>query len=49
MRKLFDKSWGIWLLLVVAWNYGWPNVPPLADVVVAVLLSIALTFFKNRK
>ncbi|MEE2954209.1 MAG: hypothetical protein VX347_03460 [Bacteroidota bacterium] len=38
--KLFNKTWFIWLLLVCIWNYGWPNVPPIADVLVAVGLSI---------
>lgn len=29
----------IWLSLIVVWNYGFPDVPPIADVAVAVLLS----------
>jgi putative solute:sodium symporter small subunit len=29
----------IWLSLVVVWNYRFPDVPPIADVAVAVLLS----------
>ena len=29
----------IWLSLIVVWNYGFPDVPPVADVIVAVLLS----------
>jgi len=33
--------WIVWLILVCVWNFGWPSVPPIADVVVAVILSIA--------
>jgi len=29
----------IWLSGVVAWNFGFPSVPPIADVVVAISLS----------
>ena len=36
----FDKIWYAWLILVAIWNYGWPSVPPLADVVVAAGLSV---------
>ena len=30
----------IWLSGVVAWNYGSPRVPPIADVVAAIALSV---------
>lgn len=29
----------IWLSLIIIWNYGFPDVPPVADVAVAVILS----------
>ena len=32
-------NWIIWLILVVLWNFGFPSAPPIADVVVAILLS----------
>ena len=32
-------SWLIWLLLVILWNYGFPEATPLEDVLVAVTLS----------
>lgn len=38
--KQFDKIWIVWFLLVCIWNFGWPSVPPIADVLVAVGLSI---------
>ena len=38
--KQFNKAWLIWLILVCIWNFGWPNVRPIYDVIVAVILSI---------
>jgi len=40
--KLMVKkiNWLGWLVLVVLWNYGFPNATPLQDVIVAVILSI---------
>ncbi len=32
--------WVSWLILVIIWNFGWPNVPPIADVIVAAGLSL---------
>jgi len=46
--KQFNKIWFIWLLLVCLWNYGWPEVKPIYDVIVAVLLSI-LIYRLNKK
>jgi len=45
----FDKVWLVWLLLVCIWNFGWPEIPPIADVVVAVGLSILAYQYKNYK
>lgn len=39
--KQFNFVWLFWLILVVLWNYGFPNVAPIADVIVAIILSIA--------
>jgi len=33
-------KWLLWLLLVILWNYGFPNASPFQDVLVAVFLSI---------
>ena len=30
----------IWLVLVIAWNFGYPQASPIEDVIVAVILSI---------
>tara|TARA_Y100000991_G_scaffold195945_1_gene165552 strand:+ start:199 stop:351 length:153 start_codon:yes stop_codon:yes gene_type:complete len=49
--KQFNWIWFIWLLLVIIWNYIWADVPPIADVIVAIILSIlAYQFnFKLKK
>ena len=33
------KIYIIWLICVIAWNFGFPNATPIADVIVAILLS----------
>jgi len=33
------KIYIIWLISVIVWNFGFPNATPIADVIVAVLLS----------
>ena len=33
-------NWTAWLILVILWNFGFPNATPLQDVLVAVILSI---------
>jgi len=30
----------IWLVFVIAWNFGYPQASPLEDVIVAVILAI---------
>jgi len=35
------KVFIIWLLAVIIWNFGFSSVPPIADVIVAVILSFA--------
>jgi hypothetical protein len=48
MKQFFNKVWFLWLLLVCVWNFGWPEVKPIYDVLVAVLLSI-LIYKLNKK
>ena len=33
-------NWLAWLVLVILWNFGFPNATPLQDVLIAVILSI---------
>ena len=37
----------IWLVMVVAWNFGYPQATPLEDVIVAVVLSLFSTMLKK--
>jgi len=30
----------IWLIMVIAWNFGYPEATPLEDVIVAIFLSL---------
>lgn len=47
--RRFNKLWAIWVILICIWNYGWPQVSPSADVIVAIMLSIGFIVFKNKK
>ena len=40
-------NWFVWLVLVILWNYGFPNASPLLDVLVAVILSILFTIIQK--
>jgi hypothetical protein len=33
------KIYFFWLTSVIIWNFGFPNASPIADVIVAILLS----------
>ena len=38
---MFERfNWIVWLILIILWNYGFPNASPFQDVVVAVILSL---------
>jgi hypothetical protein len=41
------NTFTIWLVLVVAWNYGYPKASPLEDVIVAIILSIFTSVLKK--
>ena len=47
--KNIDFVWLLWVSLVCIWNFGWPDVPPIADVIVAIILSFVVVFIKKRK
>ena len=40
-------NWLAWLVLVILWNYGFPNASPLQDVLVAVILSVLFIIIKK--
>ena len=41
------KIYIIWLIGVIAWNFGFPNATPIADVIVAILLSFISLWLKK--
>ena len=46
--KKIDFVWLGWISLVCIWNFGWPDVPAIADVIVAIILSLTVVFIKKR-
>ena len=38
----------VWLILVIGWNFGYPDATPLEDVVIAVLLSLFSVMLKKK-
>ena len=41
------KIYLIWLIGVIAWNFGFPNAAPIEDVIVAILLSFLTIALKK--
>lgn len=41
------KIYIIWLIGVIAWNFGFPNATPIADVIMAILLSFVSLALKK--
>ena len=41
------KIFIIWLLLIVAWNFGFPQASPSEDVIVSILLFLLNLIFKK--
>ena len=41
------KVYFIWLLGVITWNFGFPNVPPIADVIAAMILAYMSQYLKH--
>ena len=37
----------IWLVMIIAWNIGYPEASPLEDVVIAVILSLFNIYLKK--
>jgi hypothetical protein len=50
MKKYKESIyWTIWLSSVILWNFGYPKASPLADVLIAVFLSLTFIFIKKIK
>ena len=47
VKLMLEKiNWFVWLVLVILWNYGFPQATPIQDVIVAVILSILFIIIK---
>ena len=47
-KQMIKKiNWLVWAVLVILWNYGFPNATPLQDVLVAVFLSVLFIIIKK--
>ena len=46
--KKTDRVWILWFALVCIWNFGWAKAPAIADIVVAILLSIFVIKLKQK-
>ena len=47
-KQMIKKiNWLVWAVLVILWNYGFPNASPLQDVLVAVFLSVLFIIIKK--
>ena len=42
IEKGTTVNWLAWIVLVVLWNYGFPEAKPIEDVLIAVILSLLL-------
>jgi len=42
-------QWFFWLILIFAWNFGFPEATPAEDVIVAIILSLIFIVIKNQK
>tara|TARA_B100001559_G_C16408898_1_gene579377 strand:- start:970 stop:1119 length:150 start_codon:yes stop_codon:yes gene_type:complete len=45
LKKL---NWFFWLILVILWNYGFPEATPFQDVIVAIILSLVFIIIKKK-
>jgi hypothetical protein len=47
--KELDWVFGIWIILVIIWNFGYPGATPTLDVLVALGLFFVSNFLKNLR
>ena len=48
-KKREIMQWFFWLILIFAWNFGFPEATPAEDVIVAIILSLIFIVIKNQK
>tara|TARA_B110000967_G_scaffold176798_1_gene190480 strand:+ start:330 stop:497 length:168 start_codon:yes stop_codon:yes gene_type:complete len=49
IMKINIIIWSIWLVLVIFWNFYYPEAKPIYDVLVAVILSLIIILIKKIK
>ena len=49
LKKIFPSLilWLAWLVLVILWNFGYPDAKPILDVLVAIILSFIFILIKK--
>jgi hypothetical protein len=45
--KELDWVFGVWIILVIIWNFGYPGATPILDVLVALGLFFVSKFLKT--
>ena len=43
-----DRVFVLWVILVILWNYGYPNAEPIYDVLVAISLFFIVKFIRTN-
>ena len=46
---MIDKTYIFWLFLVILWNFGYPKANPWLDVLITIILSIIIYWFRRKK
>ena len=41
--------WIVWLILIILWNFSYPEAEPIYDTLAAVLLSVVFILIKKTK
>ena len=47
IKKGKTINWLAWMVLVVLWNYGFPEAKPIDDVLIAIILSLLLVLINS--
>tara|TARA_B100000446_G_C10496006_1_gene321340 strand:+ start:349 stop:540 length:192 start_codon:yes stop_codon:yes gene_type:complete len=48
MVQKLNKTFFIWILLVILWNFGFPGAEPVYDVLVAIGLAFFAKFIEEK-
>lgn len=47
IKKGKTINWLAWMVLVVLWNFGFPEAKPIDDVLIAIILSLLLVLINS--